>query len=213
MKILNDEPMIYLVTDSNGIDNSDFFRIIEDAAAEGVGYVQLREKNLTTLEFYEKALRVKKICGFYNSVFLINDRIDIAQAVDADGVHLGAKDLPIAATRKILGADKIIGATAKTVTAARNAYKDGADYFGIGAFFATDTKTDARLMTPGEVSLVTSSVDAPFVGIGGLNENNLDVLTGTGVKGAAISSAIMRADNVREAVRKIKEQLNSILEV
>lgn len=207
MTNLREKLRLYLVTDSRGIADDDFYRIVEDAVSAGVGFVQLREKRLSTLEFYKKAVKVKEICARYNAVFVINDRLDIAQAADADGVHLGADDMPIAAARKILGTGKIIGATAKTVEAANAALKDGADYFGIGAFFATGTKTDAKHMTPAEVKAVTSSVNAPFVGIGGLTADNLNILTGTGVAGAAISSAIMRADNVKKTVAEMIYQL------
>lgn len=202
---------VYLVTDSNGINDGDFYGIIDEALSAGVTLVQLREKALSSKAFYEKALKTKEICRRYGVPLLINDRLDIALAADADGVHLGQRDIPIDAARRILGNNKIIGATAKTVETAQKAVNDGADYIGIGAFFSTDTKADAKLMTAAEVRRVTDAVNAPFVGIGGLTEDNIDVLSGSGVSGAAVSSAIMRAEDVTKTVENLRKRLKRIL--
>ena len=202
---------LYLITDSRGMSGEEFFETIEKAVSSGVTMVQLREKELSSREFFERALRLKKICAAQSVPLIINDRIDIAQAVDADGVHLGTSDLPISIARKILGEHKIIGATAKTADAAIAAARDGADYFGIGAFFATDTKSDAYTMTPDEIRTVTDAATIPAVGIGGLTYENLDIIKNSGVKGAAVSDAIMRADNVTEKVRLMREKVDCLI--
>ncbi len=202
---------LYLITDSNGIGDKDFYGIVERAVSSGVTMVQLREKTLSSREFYNRALRLKRICGAAGVSLIINDRIDIALAADADGVHLGADDLPVSSARKLLGASKIIGATAKTVEAANAAACEGADYFGIGAFFATSTKTDADIMTPEQIAAVTAAAPIPAVGIGGLTIENLDIIKGSGVKGAAVSSAVMHASDTETAVRLMRERLGSLL--
>lgn len=199
---------LYLITDSRGMSESEFFETIEKAVLSGVTMVQLREKELSSREFFERAVRLKKICTAANVPLIINDRIDIAIAADADGVHLGTSDLPISIARKILGENKIIGATAKTTEAAIAAARDGADYFGIGAFFATGTKSDAYTMTPAQIRAVTDAAPIPAVGIGGLTYENLDIIADSGVKGAAISDAIMRAENVTETVRLLREKVD-----
>ena len=201
---------LYLITDSRGMDETEFFNKIEKAVSSGVTMVQLREKELSSREFFERAMRLKKICSDANVPLIINDRIDIAQAANADGVHLGTSDLPVFVARKILGDDKIIGATAKTADAVIKAANDGADYFGIGAFFATDTKSDAYTMTPDQIRAVTDIAPIPAVGIGGLTYENLYIRKNSGVKGAAISDAIMRAENVSETVRLLREKVDCL---
>ena len=199
---------LYLITDSRGMSESEFFNTIEKAVSSGVTMVQLREKELSSRDFFDRAVRLKKICAAANVPLIINDRLDIAQACDADGVHLGTSDLPISVARKILGKNKIIGATAKTVDAAVAAARGGADYFGIGAFFATDTKSDAYTMTPAQIRAVTDIASIPAVGIGGLTYENMDIIRNSGVKGAAVSDAIMRAKNVTETVRLMREKVD-----
>ena len=198
---------LYLITDSQGLSDEEFFDRIETALMAGVTMVQLREKELSAREIYQKAVKLKEICRKYNVPLIMNDRLDIALAAGLDGVHLGANDLPIARAREILGESKIIGATAKTVDAAKMAEKDGTDYFGIGAFFATDTKTDALVLTPAEIKEVTSSVNIPAVGIGGLNAENIEIIENCGLSGAALSNAVMRSDNIEKTVKELKEKI------
>ena len=198
---------LYLITDSQGLSDEEFFDRIETALMAGVTMVQLREKELSAREIYQKAVKLKEICRKYNVPLIMNDRLDIALAAGLDGVHLGANDLPIARAREILGESKIIGATAKTVDAAKMAEKDGTDYFGIGAFFATDTKTDALVLTPAEIKEVTSSVNIPAVGIGGLNAENIEIIENCGLSGAALSNAVMRSDNTEKTVKELKEKI------
>lgn len=198
---------LYLITDSHGLSDEEFFNRTETALKAGVTLVQLREKELSAREIYNRAVKLKEICARYNVPLIMNDRLDIALAADLDGVHLGANDLPIARAREILGEGKIIGATAKTVEAAKAAETDGADYFGIGAFFATDTKTDAKVLTPSEILEVTSAVSIPAVGIGGLNAENIEIIKNCGLSGAALSNAIMRSENIEKTVKELKEKI------
>ena len=199
---------LYLITDSHGMSDTKFFETIEKAVSSGVTMVQLREKELSSREFFERAVRLKEICTAANVPLIINDRLDIAIAANADGVHLGTSDLPIGIARKILGENKIIGATAKSVDAAIQAAHDGADYFGIGAFFATDTKSDAYTMTPAQIRAVTDAAPIPAVGIGGLTYENLDIIKDSGVIGAAVSAAIMHAENVTETVKLMRKKID-----
>lgn len=198
---------IYLITDSHGLSESEFYSRIETALKAGVTMVQLREKELKDRTLFERALKLKKICHRYNVPLIINDYAGLALAAGLDGVHLGANDLPISKARELLGEGKIIGATAKTVESAQTAEKDGADYFGIGAFFATDTKSDAKLLTPDEIREVTSSVNIPAVGIGGLDAENIEIIENCGLSGAALSNAIMRSDDIEKTVKELKEKI------
>ncbi len=204
---------LYFITDSTGFSDEEFFGRVEEAVHAGVSMVQLREKNISTRKYYEKALKLKRICSESGVPLIINDRLDIALAVNADGVHLGTDDMPIHTAREILGDGKIIGATAKTVARAASAQMDGADYFGIGAFFATDTKPDALVLTPGEVLAVTDSVKIPAVAIGGLNSENIPIIGDCGVRGAAVSNVIMRSDNITLEVWRLKREIARTLNI
>ena len=198
---------LYLITDSNGLSENEFYSRIEAALKAGVTMVQLREKELKDRDLYMRALKLKEICHRYNVPLIMNDFAGLVLAANLDGVHLGANDLPISKARELLGEGKIIGATAKTVEAAKAAEKDGADYFGIGAFFATDTKTDALVLSPAQIKEVTSSVNIPAVGIGGLNAENIEIIHDCGLSGAALSNAIMRSENIEKTVKELKEKI------
>ena len=198
---------LYLITDSNGLSETEFYSRIEIALKAGVTMVQLREKELADRALFERALKLKEICHRYNVPLIMNDFAGLVLAANLDGVHLGANDLPISKARELLGNDKIIGATAKTVEAAKAAEKDGADYFGIGAFFATDTKTDALVLSPAQIKEVTSSVNIPAVGIGGLDAENIQIIKNCGLSGAALSNAIMRSENIEKTVKELKEKI------
>lgn len=201
---------LYLVTDSTGISDEIFYKKIDDAISGGVTIVQLREKTADDDMFLKKAKAVKEICK--NRVpFIINDRVDIAKAIDADGVHLGENDMSVKAARKILGDDKIIGKTAKTVKSALLSQSEGANYFGIGAFFATGTKSDALVLNPSDIKKVNMSVNIPSVGIGGLTYENMDIISGTGISGIAVSSAIMKSDFPKDRAKELKEKFISVI--
>lgn len=160
---------LYLVTDRNCLQQQTLEQAVEQAILGGVTLVQLREKAIASKAFYERALRIKAICHHYNVPLLINDRVDIALAVEADGVHIGQSDLPCGVVRQILGKDKIIGVSARTAQQAIQAQADGADYLGVGAMFATSTKQDAQTVTIASLTQIRQSVTLPIVAIGGIN--------------------------------------------
>ncbi|HIZ59765.1 MAG TPA: thiamine phosphate synthase [Candidatus Dorea faecipullorum] len=182
---------------------------VEQAVKGGCTVVQLREKDCSSLEFYETALRVKKITDEYKIPLIINDRVDIALAVNADGVHVGQDDLPAASVRRILGGDKVIGVSAGSVREAVKAREDGADYLGVGAMHATSTKTDADVTTVEELKKIREMVDLPIVAIGGMNKQTLPELKGTGVDGIAVVSAVIAADDIERAASELSEAVRS----
>lgn len=196
---------LYLVTDRRFLKDRTLKSAVEDSIKGGVTIVQVREKDVTTREFYKVALEVKEITDKYNVPLIINDRIDIAQAIDADGVHLGQDDMPIKLARKILGKNKIIGISVGNVDEAKEAEKDGADYVGIGAIFFTGSKKDidTPIGTSG-LKEVVESVNIPSVAIGGVNKENLSEVIKTGTNGAAVISAILGKENIEQAAKELK---------
>lgn len=196
---------LYLVTDRGLMSSKTVEESVERAIGGGASVVQLREKDCTSREFYELALRVKRITAPRNVPLIINDRIDICLAADADGVHLGQKDLPCREARKILGNDKIIGVSAALPEEAVQAQKDGADYLGVGAVFATETKSDTRPVTPEVIREIRAAVTIPFVVIGGVNAENIKGLYGLGINGAAVVSAIVSQNDITSAARIMRE--------
>lgn len=197
---------LYLVTDRCFLRDISLKKAVEEAILGGTTFVQLREKDISSRQFYEYAKEVKSVTDYYKIPFVINDRIDIAQAVDADGVHLGQKDISLEIARKILGKDKIIGISTGNVQQAIEAEKSGADYIGIGTVFFTGTKKDINKPIGIEgLKDIASKVSIPKVAIGGINESNTkDVIT-AGVDGVAVISAILGKENVREASKLLKE--------
>ena len=200
---------VYLFTDHRNATDEEFLNIIEEAIKGGTTIVQLREKTASTKEFYQLALKVKEITSKYDVSLLINDRIDIALAVDSDGVHIGQDDMPADIARKIIGKDKILGVSASTVAEAKKAEADGADYIGSGAVFPTATKDDADSVSKLQLKEIVHSIDIPVVAIGGITLENADTLKDTGIAGFSVVSAIMSADNPREASQKLKEIYHS----
>ena len=199
---------LYLVTDKSD-DVEKFLNTIEEAIKGGVTVVQIREKTADTLDFYNLALKVKEITTKYNVPLIINDRVDIALAIDADGVHVGQSDMPCDVTRRLIGEDKILGVSAATVGEAQKAQKDGADYIGTGAVFPTATKDDAPSVTKEELKKVVDSIDIPVVAIGGINLENACELKDTGIAGLSVVSAIMSADNPKKASEELLKIFNS----
>jgi thiamine-phosphate pyrophosphorylase len=193
---------LYLVTDREVLKERNLCLSVEQAIQGGVTLVQLREKDVSSLEFYRIALEVKNITDKYNVPLIINDRLDIAMAVDAAGVHVGQSDLTCEVARKILGDKKIIGVSTATVDEAIAAEKDGADYIGVGAMYSTQTKTDARPVTIETLAKIKQSINIPVVAIGGINENNFIPLKNTGIDGLAIVSAILGKENIKEAAER-----------
>ncbi|MBQ6931007.1 MAG: thiamine phosphate synthase [Clostridia bacterium] len=201
---------LYFITDSTGFTEEEFLFRVEQALKGGVTILQLREKEKSTSEYIELAEKVHNITRKYNVPLIIDDRVDVALAVGAQGVHLGASDMPIAAARRLMGDDKIIGATAKTVLRAKQAYEQGADYLGVGAIYPTTTKV-VTVLTPTEtLDAITKAVPIPVNAIGGLNKDNLDILKGIGIAGICAVSAVMKADDPEKAVRELKERVGEL---
>ena len=195
---------IYLITDRNLMSTETLEEAVEQAIIGGCTLVQLREKDCSSLDFYNNAVKVKGITDKYNVPLLINDRLDIALAVDAAGVHVGQSDLPATVVRKIIGEDKIIGVSTGSLEQALKAQKDGADYIGVGAMYATGTKKDANSTSMEELKKIRENVSLPIVVIGGINKERIKDFEGMGIDGLAIVSAIIAQADIVEATRELK---------
>lgn len=195
---------LYLVTDRNILKGRPLCEAVEQAILGGVTLVQLREKDVSTREFYKQAVEVKKITENYNIPLIINDRLDIAQAVDAEGVHLGQSDMPLIAARNILGKSKIIGISVGNIEEAVEAEKNSADYVGIGTIFFTGTKKDIELPIGIEgLKKIYNNINIPAVAIGGINENNFREVLSTGIEGISVVSAILGKNNIKAAAETL----------
>ena len=199
---------IYLVTDEKACNGKDFYKCIEESIKGGVKIVQLREKNISTKDFYKKALKVKEICKNYEVLFIINDRLDITQAVEADGVHLGQSDMPIEKAREILKDKFLIGATARNIEEAEKAQLLGADYIGSGAIFGTSTKDNAKRLEMEDLKKIVNSVKIPVFAIGGININNVWMLKNIGLQGVCSVSGILSEIDCKKAVENILKNFN-----
>lgn len=185
---------LYFITDSTDFSDEEFLYRIEEALKGGATLIQLREKDKTTREYITLAEKVHTLTQKYNIPLIIDDRIDVAMAIEAEGVHLGQSDMPISTARKILGNNVIIGATAKTVPQALEAYDQGADYLGVGAMYPTTTKVKTVLTSTDTLKDICTAVPIPVNAIGGLNKTNTDILKGIDIAGFCVVSAIMKAD-------------------
>lgn len=201
---------LYFVTDSTNWEEEAFLSVVDKACAGGATIVQLREKNRTGREYLDLAIKTKAVTDKYNVPLIIDDRADIALAADAAGVHVGQSDLPVYAARKIMGKDKIVGATAKTVEQALKAQQQGADYLGVGAMYPTTTKVITVLTKPETLRDICAAVDIKVNAIGGLNKDNLDIIKGIPVDGICAVSAIMKAENPFEATKQLKAAFLSL---
>ena len=206
----NFDTKLYFITDSTGFEEAEFLRRVEEALEGGATILQLREKNKSTMEYIELAEKVHTLTKKYNVPLIIDDRIDVALAVGAEGVHLGKEDMPIATARKILGDDFIIGATAKTVPWALEAYEGGADYLGVGAIYPTTTKVRTVLTSTDTLRDICKAVPIPVNAIGGLNKGNIDVLAGIPIAGICAVSAIMKADDPKTAAEELKARAQEL---
>lgn len=202
---------LYLVTNRDKISDEIFFNRIEEALKGGVSIVQLREKNASTRQMINLAKRLKDICHSYNVPLLIDDRVDVCLASDADGVHLGNEDMDVVVARKILGKDKIIGATAKTLEAAKKKEQEGADYLGVGAIYPTKTKVKTIITKVSTLREINNNISIPTAAIGGLNETNLDILKESGASGICVVRAIMDSENPREVSENLSKLSKDIL--
>lgn len=194
---------LYFITDSSGFSEKEFLFRVEEALKGGATIVQLREKEKSTREYIDLAEKVHCITKKYNVPLIIDDRVDVALCIDAEGVHLGADDIPVSVARKIMGDDKIIGATAKTVPKAKEAFEQGADYLGVGAIFPTTTKVKTVLTSTETLNDICNTVPIPVNAIGGLNKNNISILKGIPIAGICVVSAIMKAENVKQTTEEI----------
>lgn len=204
---------LYLVTDSTGLAEEDFLRKTEEALKGGVTLLQLREKEKSTREYIALAEKVHAISKKYNVPLLIDDRIDVALAVGAEGVHLGQSDMPIDIARKLMGDGYIIGATTKTVPQALEAYENGADYLGVGAIYPTTTKVKTVLTSVETLQAICKAVPIPVNAIGGLNKDNINVLKNTDIAGICVVSAIMKADDTKKATEALLNAEEEILKI
>jgi len=206
----NFDPSLYFITDSTNYSEEEFLHRVEQALMGGATLVQLREKEKSTREYIELAQKVHAITKRYNVPLIIDDRVDVALAIDAEGVHVGASDMPVATARRLMGADKIVGATAKTVPWAMEAYEQGADYLGVGAIFPTTTKVITVLTATETLRDICNTVPIPVNAIGGLNKDNIDVLESIPVAGICVVSAIMKADDPKLATQELKARAQAL---
>lgn len=201
---------LYFITDSTNFSEEEFLYRTEKALQGGATLIQLREKNKSTREYIDLAKKIHTISRQYGVPLIIDDRTDVALAVDAEGVHLGQSDMPIATARKIMGENKIIGATTKTVPQAIEAYNQGADYLGVGAIFPTTTKVKTVLTSTDTLNDICNAVPIPVNAIGGLNKDNIDVLCNIKIAGICVVSAIMKANDPKVAATKLFERAKEL---
>ena len=202
---------LYLVTNRYQDSLESFLKKVETACRSGVTIVQLREKNLTTNQYYQLAKQVKEITDAYQVPLIIDDRLDVCLAVDAAGLHIGDDELPVSVARQVLGPEKILGVTAKTVKRALEAEEGGADYLGTGAIFPTTTKENAPITLISTLKTICQRVAIPVVAIGGLTSENIDQLIGTGIVGVAVVRDLMQAEDVEAKTQAFLTKLDDII--
>lgn len=204
---------MYLVTDRYWLGKNNLTQQVEESILAGATFVQVREKNISDKEFISIASEIKKVTDKYNIPLVINDNINVAIAINADGVHIGQNDEELSLVRKKIGDNKIIGVSTQTVTQTLQAYKNGANYVGIGAVYPTSSKNNVDVLTYQQIKDCCNCCDIPVVAIGGLNKNTIHLLNGTGVDGVAVISAIFSAKNItnatKELVRITEDMLNA----
>jgi len=199
----NFDTSLYFITDSTGFTEEEFLLRTEEALKGGATFVQIREKDRSTRAYIALAEQVHALTQRYGVPLIIDDRVDVALAVDAEGVHVGQSDMPVATARKLMGEGKIVGATAKTVPQAKQAYVEGADYLGVGAIYPTTTKVKTVLTSTDTLRDICEAVPIPVNAIGGLNKDNIDVLRGIPIAGICVVSAIMKAEDPRYAAEEL----------
>ena len=197
---------LYLVTNRLLMSTKTLGEAVEQAIIGGCTMVQLREKKISSLDFYALALEIKEIADSYGIPLIINDRIDIAMAVGAAGVHIGQKDIPADIARKVIGKDMLLGVSAASVAEAENASKAGADYLGVGAMFPTGTKPDAGFVSMEELGRIRRAVDIPIVVIGGINKENAMLFQPMGIDGLAVVSAVIAQPDIKKSAADLKSQ-------
>lgn len=203
--------LLYAVTDRSWLNGETLYSQVEKSLKGGATFIQLREKNLDEAHFLEEAKQLKELCKKYNVPFVINDNVDIALSMDADGVHVGQSDMEAGNVREKLGPDKIIGVSAQTVEQAILAEKRGADYLGVGAVFPTNSKDDAAEVNHETVKAICEAVHIPVIAIGGISKENVSELSNLGLCGIAVISAIFAQPDIEAATRELKEATISIV--
>lgn len=202
---MNFDYTLYLVTDRQLMSCDSLTEAVEQAILGGCTMIQLREKELPSLEFYNQAVAVKQVTERYHIPLIINDRIDIAMAVQAAGVHIGQHDLPAATVRKVIGENMLLGVSASSIAEAIQAQQDGANYLGVGAMFPTGTKTDAESVSMEELQKIRTAVSLPIVVIGGINKGNAGRFKPMGIDGLAVVSAIIAQSDIKAAAAELKD--------
>jgi len=211
MKLDKSNFILYAVTDRRWLNGRELKDDVRKSLEGGVTFLQLREKSLDEKAFLEEAKQLKKLCAKYNVPFVINDNVDIAYKIDADGVHIGQDDMQVKDVRMKLGKDKIIGVSAHTVEEAVLAEKEGADYLGVGAVFQTKSKKNVKAMPYDTLKAICEAVSIPVVAIGGIERENVEMLSGSGVCGIAVISAIYAEKDIIEATKKLKDASKDML--
>jgi len=211
MKLDKNNLLLYAVTDRSWLNGETLKSAVEKALKGGATFIQLREKELEEGKFFEEAKEIKKLCKKYYVPFVINDNVDIAIAVDADGVHVGQKDMKAGNVRELLGRDKILGVSVQTVRQAILAEKAGADYLGVGAVFNTSSKADADYVSYETLKAICEAVSIPVVAIGGINKDNIMELSGSGICGIAVISAIFAQPDIVNATVQLKELVKKMV--
>ena len=211
MKFAESMLRLYAVTDRSWVGTQALYEQVEAALRGGVTCVQLREKELNPEDFLAEAKQIKTLCARYGVPLIINDNVELALKVDADGVHVGQEDMDARDVRGLIGPDKILGVTAKTLEQAQKAQQAGANYLGSGAVFGSTTKLNARPMTKELLQSICESVHIPVVAIGGIHRGNIASLAGTGIRGAAVVSGIFAAADIEEECRRLRAEIDKIV--
>ena len=204
--------LLYAVTDRHWLHGRSLYSVVKESLDGGATFLQLREKSLDDAAFLLEAKELQALCRSYRVPFIVNDNVDIALAMDADGVHVGQHDMAAGDVRARLGRDKILGVSAQTVEQAKRAEAQGADYLGVGAVFPTGTKDDAALLSHDTLRAICEAVSIPVVAIGGITQENLPQLAGSGISGIAVVSAIYAAADIPAATRSLKDAVRAIVE-
>lgn len=212
MKFDKSALLLYAVTDRSWLNGKNLCSQVEEALKGGASFLQLREKELDEARFLDEAAELKMLCRKFGVPFVINDNVAIAAAVGADGVHVGQTDMGAGEARAKLGPDKIIGVSVRTVEQAVSACQNGADYLGVGAVFPTGTKTDASGVSIATLREICRAVDIPVVAIGGITEENVAALAGSGISGVAVVSAIFAQNDIRRAAERLKAAVGKAVE-
>lgn len=212
MKCADKDLLLYAVTDRYWLGERTLHDVVKESLDGGVTFVQLREKHLDQAHFLEEAKDLKMLCKSYNVPFVINDNVDIALEMDADGVHVGQSDMEAGDVRAKLGPDKIIGVSAQTVEQAVLAEKRGADYLGVGAVFPTNSKDDATDVSYETLKAICQAVSIPVIAIGGITKDNVEELSGSGICGIAVISAIYGQKNIKDATANLKMAVRKIID-